>query len=265
MNPRKRFMPISLLSLLIVGLLMSDMGAAEQGLQVRQLFWHGNELYNLGDYRQALQVYDQIAATAGLSGALLYNMGNCYAQLGQTGKAVLEYERALRFAPHDSDVRGNLDLIRKNQGLFQDEPPLRQRLFSILDLDQWTLLAGLSLALFTLICGVGLCMKNGRRLRSILGKASLLMLLIAATGAFFQYRQLEAAVVTAEDARLLISPFATAASVGTIQEGRVVLRLSRHGDYCLVEDQAGRSGWIDSRTIELIGGPDSTTAAFVGH
>lgn len=243
---------VILVSILLLFFSLTGYAFAAQGKPAETLFQHANNLYGQGSYSQARQIYSKIITEDGVSGPLLYNLGNCYARLGQTGMAILNYERALRLAPEDSDIRGNLDLLRKTQGLFREELPLEQRIISFFDLDQWTMLAGLFLIIFTVVCLVSLRFSNGRQLRHLLGTVSMVLFLATATGAVFQYRQLNQAVVISDDANLLLSPFIKAASLGTIREGRIVQFLSTHGQYSLVEDQTGRSGWIESKDIKLI-------------
>jgi tetratricopeptide (TPR) repeat protein len=218
------------------------------------LFQQGNDLYGQGKYQEALHVYSRIIAENGFSGPLLSNLANCYAQTGRAGLAILNYERALRLSPGDSDSRGNLDLLRKNLGLFQEELPLARHAASLLNLDQWTLLAGVFLVLLTLINLAGLRFSNGKQVRRWLGGLCLVVLLAATAGAVSQYRQLDQAVVISNDAHLLLSPFPASSSVGVIAEGRIVSTLQQHGLYSLVEDQAGRTGWLEKDKIASIDG-----------
>ncbi|MBU0960850.1 MAG: hypothetical protein KKH60_04930, partial [Proteobacteria bacterium] len=67
-----------------------------------------------------------------------------------------------------------------------------------------------------------------------------------------QYRHWNDGVVILPGARLRVSPFASAASSGTIQEGRLVRPGKSHGSYFLVEDETGRSGWLEADAFEPI-------------
>ena len=232
---------------------------ADAGPSAETLFQQGNDLYGQGKYRQALDAYSRIVEEYGVSGPLLYNLANCFAQTGRTGQAIVNYERALRLAPSDSDSKGNLELLRKNQGLFQQEAPLAQRLGSLLSLDQWTMLAALLYILFALINLINLRFYNGKILRRWISGLCLLLMVTASTGAFFQSRQIHEVVVVGNDTRLLLSPFPAAAPIGTIQEGRIVHFLTKHGTYSLVEDETGRTGWIETQAIESILGVDTST------
>ena len=82
------------LMILLASLLLSAT-AAFSGTAENNLFREGNEAYSRGDYAQAISKYQQITETAGYSPSVLYNLANSYALSGKTGKAILNYERAL--------------------------------------------------------------------------------------------------------------------------------------------------------------------------
>lgn len=71
-----------------------------------------NQLYEVGHYREAVQIYEQLASQGTRDNALFYNLGNAYYRLGDVGRAVLNYQRAAQLNPRDADVRANLALIR---------------------------------------------------------------------------------------------------------------------------------------------------------
>ncbi len=240
--------------------LAATIASAAPGPSAESLFQQGNALYQQGKYQEALDVYTHLIAEEGFSGPLLYNLGNCYAQTGRIGLAILNYERALRLSPGNADIKGNLDLLRTQRGFFQEERPWTQRMVTLLTLDQWTLAAGLFLVGFTLINLAGLRLAARKNTQRWMSGCCLLCMVIAAVGIFFQYRQQDAAVVISSDARLLLSPFPSSDPVGAIQEGRVVYQTGRHGHFALVEDASGRTGWIETEAIVSIA-PDTAPSA----
>ena len=78
----------------------------------RTFFDEGNRAYQEGDYERALDRYQRVVQSGYESAELYYNMGNAYFKLGDLGRSVLFYERALRLRPRDEDVRVNLELVR---------------------------------------------------------------------------------------------------------------------------------------------------------
>ncbi len=75
-----------------------------------QAFQRGNALYQQGKFAEAAGVYEEIIKNGSVSGELLFNLGNAYHKTGNMGKAILQYERALRLMPGDDDLRHNLQL-----------------------------------------------------------------------------------------------------------------------------------------------------------
>lgn len=65
--------------------------------------------YRAGRYAEAAELYQKAIAADGTSAQILYNLGNAYMRSGAPGDAVLYYERALRLAPGNADVRNNLE------------------------------------------------------------------------------------------------------------------------------------------------------------
>ncbi len=224
--------------------------AVAQGNQ--ELFEQGNETYSKGDFSGAAQMYEQLTTTSGYSAGVLFNLANSYAQSGQTGKAILNYERALRLAPSDSDIQGNLELIRKESGLFPREYSWSERFFQLLDLTQWTISALFLLLLLSTFQLASLKFPFSSRTRQLVSTACFMLFILCATGAFFRHKQWQPSVVTESESRLLLSPFSSAASTSSIQQGRLVYPEKTHGGFNYITDETGRRGWIASSAIEPV-------------
>lgn len=87
-------------------------GRASGVASQEELFREGNRLYQQGDFEGALDSYLRIVDAGFESGALHYNVGNTYFKLGDLGRAILHYERALRLTPRDEDLLANVELAR---------------------------------------------------------------------------------------------------------------------------------------------------------
>lgn len=238
------FFPILLLILSATAILA---GTAEDSL-----FREGNEAYSRGDYDQAIVKYQQITETAGYSPAVLYNLANSYALSGKVGRAVLNFERALRLSPSDSDIAGNLELVKKENGLFPKEPSSAERFFRLLSLNQWT-----ALILVVLIGGTAFLLAAmkypfSRQLGIGVGTSCFLLICLAAAGTLFRYQDFNPSVVISPDVKLFISPFTSSATIGTLPEGRLVYPQKNHGDFSYVTDETDRKGWIQSSQIEPV-------------
>lgn len=63
------------------------------------------------DFPMALKLYQQVVDDEGASSDLYYNIGNTYYRMGQNGRAIANYERALRIDPTNKDARANLEFV----------------------------------------------------------------------------------------------------------------------------------------------------------
>ena len=115
--------------------------------------------YDAGEFRQALDYYASKIDPRSVSPALLYNMGNCFYQLGDYPRALVCYERARRLQPRDSDISGNLELTRRKLFLppkYRVESPADFMLAArdFLRVDEW--LVACSCGLTLVLIGLGM-------------------------------------------------------------------------------------------------------------
>jgi hypothetical protein len=78
-----------------------------------QVFREGNALYADARYEEAAARYERVLAGGLESAEVRYNLANAYYKAGATGRAVLNYERALRLDPGHDDARANLEFVRE--------------------------------------------------------------------------------------------------------------------------------------------------------
>ena len=68
----------------------------------------GNKAYIEGNYDKAIEEYHAILEGGEYSMKLYYNLANAYFKFGAIGKSILYYNKALRIAPSQEDIRHNL-------------------------------------------------------------------------------------------------------------------------------------------------------------
>ena len=241
-----------ILPILLGLLLWQTLGTWAAEKDETQLFQQGNEAYSRGDYQQAIAFYEELTASSGYSPSVLYNLANSYAHSGKIGRAVLNYQRALRLAPGDADIAGNLQLVSKESGLFAADSTTAEKFFQLFHLHHWALFFLFLLVLLTLFQALPpqyrLTGKTGMSIRL----TCLLLLLLCGLATAVRYRDFNPSVVIEADARLLISPFSSASSIGAIQEGRLVFPLKNHGTFTYIKDETDRHGWIATTSIEAV-------------
>ena len=77
-----------------------------------ETFFKANQAYKEGEFREARDGYESLAARGYLNGHLYYNLANACFRMEETGSAVLNYERAMLFMPRDADLKFNLQHAR---------------------------------------------------------------------------------------------------------------------------------------------------------
>jgi len=90
------------------------------------LLQKANELYTKDQFKEAIDVYNQILMTNMESPEVYYNLGNAYYKTNQYTLSILNYERAKLLAPDDEDIDFNLlvanqkvvDSIQELPGIF---------------------------------------------------------------------------------------------------------------------------------------------------
>ena len=82
-------------------------------VDVTSNFDKGNELYQQGNYQEAISEYE-LASNGTLESAELYfNLGNCFYKLHEVAPAVFNYEKALQLNPNDTEIQTNLGFAQK--------------------------------------------------------------------------------------------------------------------------------------------------------
>ena len=119
------------------------------------LIQEADQAYMNDDFENALELYLQSAEEDGNSSNLYYNIGNCYYRLDMPGKAIVNYERALKLDPSNKDAATNLAFVNSR---IIDKPvdnlslseKIGQRVVNALSADAW---AWITFSIFVLfIC-----------------------------------------------------------------------------------------------------------------
>ena len=249
---------------LLALLLMLPLGAGAAESYPDSLWKAGVDAYSAGQWDQAAADWTDLSATGLRSKELYYNLGNAWFKAGQIAPAILNYERALRLDPSDSDVRYNLEFARAQTQDRIDEVPefilktWTRKLSYLLSSNAW---AGLSLFLLALTLALVLLFLLGptvgaRRTGFFTGIVALLLTLMCWGFA----RSLKSAAERHDDAIVMrpvssvtSSPSSDAAkSLFILHEGTKVKVLDEVSGYTDIELADGRRGWIATSDIERI-------------
>ncbi|MGB2661160.1 MAG: tetratricopeptide repeat protein [Candidatus Omnitrophota bacterium] len=234
--------------------------AQEDKSNLERVFHLGNDAYEKGDYRKAIDEYEKIIAAGYENGTLYYNLGNAYFKTGDPGKAMLNYERAKRLIPRDGDLKANYRFAsnrinrgfrEKNKGIWGWRP---LRLYS----DNFTVnellivISGAYMIILVLLVFAMYYPGTRRRLIVVIILAFLFGLCNSAI-VWHKTRGIgkDAVVVTAEtDSRY--GPFDSATAFFKLHAGMELRILKEKDDWYKIERPDGKVGWAKKDDLEII-------------
>ena len=223
----------------------------------------GNKAYIDGNYEKAIEEYNAIIEGGEYSMELYYNLANAYFKQGEMGKAILYYNKALRIAPSQEDVRHNLALAEaqtKDRIAVIPEFFLHRWLRVVRNAMSCTAWSVLSLASFALLLAFALLFllasRIGWRKGGFYGALCALLLFIATTSFAVSSRNdmltHDEAVVMASALPVKSSPDRSATDLFVLHEGTKVRIVTEVDEWCEVAIADGKKGWCEKRNIEEI-------------
>ena len=250
--------------ILAFALMIPSLAGAEPMSYPDSLWNAGVEAYSEGRWRDAAAAWEGIYDTGINNPEIYYNLANAYFKDGETGKAILFYERALKVDPSDKDVRYNLEFARSmTQDRIEDVPEFilktwMRKVKYLLSSDFW---AVLSLVFFAATLALLLLFLMGsssraRRTGFFTGLATLLLAIFCfafATSQKADASRKDEAIVMRPVSSVKSSPSGEAAKdLFILHEGTKVKLLDEVGGWMNVELSDGRQGWIATKDIEII-------------
>jgi tetratricopeptide repeat protein len=217
-----------------------------------------NTHYLQGDFEGAARAYEALAADGWVAAALELNLGNARFRLGQRGRAIAAWERALRLDPGDADARANLEAARTANvdRIVGAERSLLERLVERTpDLSAAAAFLASWAALWAALAARRVAAT--RRPRAVLGAAAIAAAFMAIpAGGLLALRAADrrtpAAVVIAAATPLREGPSAALRPTLELHEGTRVRVLEARDDLVRVRLENGLEGWAAARDLERI-------------
>ncbi len=258
----KRFAVINLGFVLLLGVLFPSVFSA-QNAYVDSLMKAGNAAYTAKNFEKALDNYEKILDEGYESNALYYNLGNSYYKIGALGKAILNYERALKLNPSDEDARYNLKIA--NARIIDKINPVPKFFLTewkdaLLDLFSVQTLALIVAVLFALLLLTIFLFRYGktpsvRKSGFVLGSiifVALALALFLYYGKAQEIRNDKYGIILAKEVTVRTSPDENAKAAFIIHEGTKILVEDKVGDWVNIKLADGKKGWLKKETFELI-------------
>ncbi len=233
------------------------------GLTPGQLMEEANHAYIEEAYHKAIELYEQILEKDLESPYLYYNLGNAYFQEGMTGKAILNYERALRLKPNDEAIIHNLRIAR-SQIVDRVEPLPRlffldwwHQFVQLQTVDGWAVVTIVSLSLLVLFAALFFVSRR-RYMKNLCIGFVLLMLMsvlvsyIAADRQYHMVHEQQEAIVMVPRTVAKSSPGDRGIDLFIVHEGTRVIITNEVREWHEVRLANGNVGWIERSALERI-------------
>lgn len=249
--------------LLILFPLVAVCHAASAKADTDKIWNDANTAYINADYVSAIKGYEELLDSGFESGKLYLNLGNAYFKRGMNGKAILNYNKALKLSPTDDDIRYNLSIANTYVQDKIDAVPvffLKRWLAGLGDSLSSNTWAVLSLLFFVLtLFGAGAYLLLQRVLWQkagfFVGLVSLagfvLTIVYAAVGRSERLHP-TGAIVMSTAAPVKSSPDQGSKDIFVLHEGTKVEVGDSLGDWREIRIADGNKGWIQGTSIEMI-------------
>ena len=232
-------------------LLCASILAAEPGAQ----FAKANQEYAAGDFKAAIDDYEELVRSGQDTPNLFYNLGNAYFRKTDFGRAILNYERALALDPHHPEAEANLRIARDEARALELVPNRWERIFAFADENQYALVASTSfwIGIFSVTAWV-LGRRRGR------GAVALSILSLStfaiAVGASYELGRGKngrgLAIVTGDKVEARLATADNANRVLTLPAGSEIKIASQRGDWLYAVLPNNLRGWIPSTGAEQV-------------
>jgi tetratricopeptide (TPR) repeat protein len=218
-------------------------------------FTKANQEYAQGHFKEAISGYEALIRAGQLSATLFYDLGNSYFRIGDFGRAILNYERALALERHHPEATANLQIARDEARALELQQSWPERYLRFASVNQYSIAAAIAfwLAAFAIVMLI-----FARRRSATLIATSIFCLLMSAAASFAVYT-LEGgtigsalAIVTGKNVQARLATADTANSVLALPPGSEVKVLSTRGDWIYAALPNNLRGWIPAKDAEQV-------------
>lgn len=218
-------------------------------------FAQANRDFAAGDFRKAIDGYEQLVRAGDWSASLFYDLGNAWYRAGDRGKAILNYERALALEPHHPEADANLRLVRDQARALELRPSPVERSVSFATANQYAIAAAVTFWIAAFAATASLFALHRSLKRSAIVVVAVAVCIASTWAAYIAEtgRHGQAlAVVTADKVEARLATADSSASVLTLPPGSEIKILSTRGNWIYAALPNEQHGWIPASAAELV-------------
>jgi tetratricopeptide (TPR) repeat protein len=238
-----------------IAILCSAVSAASSFAQAEGDFTKANQKYAQGHFKEAISDYEALVRAGQWSANLFYDLGNAYFRVGDFGRAILNYERALALERHHPEATANLQIARDEAHALELQQSWPERYLQFASVNECSIAAAIAfwLAVFAIV------MLIFARRRSATLIATLMLCLLVSAVAIYAAYTLERgsngsalAIVTGKNVQARLATADTANSVLALPAGSEIKILSTRGDWIYAALSNNLRGWIPAKDAQQV-------------
>lgn len=247
----------------ILFILLGTITATLHAQTADELFAQANTQYNLGQYQEALVLYDSIVNLGVHSADLYFNKGNAHYKLNQIAPSILNYEKALLLDSGHNGVLTNLPFAQNmTLDAIESLPEtgfsvFYNRLAQSLSIHGWTLLSLIAMFVTCLFFG-GYFMARYSVRKRIFFSGALLFFIASGFSVLIAYDQQAQqqseteAVIFAQQVDFRAEPNLRSEVFVQLHEGTKLVVVEQIEQWAHVRLANGSMGWVPMETIQQI-------------
>ena len=223
--------------------------------QANELLEKANADYEAGRFEEAAQSYEKIIEQEGAQVGVLQNLGSAYYRLGDDGRAILAFERALLLKPRNPDLLANLKLAQDEAAVFPAANDIGwQVALERFSTRRWSQHALAAAVLLPLLAAAWVFFPRKYRWVSVpLGAVALLVFALSIYALSQRSEEKTRGIVLGSPTEVKISPFEKADTRGTLVAGREVKLGQEESGYFWITGDAGViDGWVKKDSLARI-------------
>ena len=231
--------------------------------QNQSLFEKANTLYNEGKYAEAIDNYTAILETGKHSADLYFNIANAHYKLNNIAPSIYFYEKALKLAPNDADIKNNMAFSKNMTIDAIDVIPdagiskIIKSTTNKMSFDSWAKTAvGLVFCFVILFLIYYFSYSTVNKRLAFIGSVSALILAFVTLAFAFHKHTLDEkdnpAIVFVQESKVKSTPNSRSEESFRLHEGTKVQVLETYNDWKKIKLSDGKTGWLASKDIKML-------------
>ena len=221
-----------------------------------------NNLYQKNSFDSAAKIYGQLISQEYFSTEVYFNLGNCYYKTNKTAKAILNYERALKFKPNDEDILFNIKVAQlKTVDKIETVPEIFyvrwiKNLSALFTTDGWAMVIMVCIWLmFIFASGYFISSSGIKRLTFVL---TIIFLILTFSSWFLAQQNYDltkvskSAIIMSESVYVKSSPGENNTDLFLLHEGIKATVLDEFENWVKIKIANGSVGWVKKTDMEVI-------------